>query len=364
MMKHLKKTITAIVFSSLFTLSSNAQTTDVVLNLDNPISMARNGNDLYFVNNLDKTVQKIDITNNLPTTPSVIFTSVITLLEISISGNDMYISRQSDIIKIDYTSATPTFTAIISNLEGLTDIIVSGNELYYSEGVDFQSGNGKISKIDITSQNPTPVIVASNLTIPIGLTLNNNELYFSQFNSGKLSKLDITSTFPATVTDVIINFVENPIGSDILGDNLYVIDGSKVVTIDLTTTLPATPSDVLTGLDNPRDLLFINNELYITEGGLNLLPNEGKVLKHMLPSLGVNPFEKSDKFMLYPNPVENLVKVSNIKKDTKYEIINILGKTIKTGVINSKSQSIETKDLNTGMYSILIGNKSYKIIKK
>ncbi|HPZ26485.1 MAG TPA: T9SS type A sorting domain-containing protein, partial [Kaistella sp.] len=66
---------------------------------------------------------------------------------------------------------------------------------------------------------------------------------------------------------------------------------------------------------------------------------------------------------VFPNPVKDLLSVSGIAKDSKYEIYSLDGKLIKQGTYNSSSK-ISVNNLSKGTYLIKIGESNLKFIKQ
>jgi len=83
---------------------------------------------------------------------------------------------------------------VVTGLEGPTQIIVNGTDLYIPE----YSG-GKISKIDISAITPTATDIVTGLNFPIGLAIYGTKLYFSDLD--KIVKVDLNTL---STEDVII----------------------------------------------------------------------------------------------------------------------------------------------------------------
>ena len=71
----------------------------------------------------------------------------------------------------------------------------------------------------------------------------------------------------------------------------------------------------------------------------------------------------NDVTKVYPNPVKDVLSVSGITKDSKYEIYSLDGKLIKQGMYNSASK-INVNNLSKGTYLIKIGESNLKFIKQ
>jgi len=68
---------------------------------------------------------------------------------------------------------------------------------------------------------------------------------------------------------------------------------------------------------------------------------------------------------VYPNPAETYVKVkiNSSLVGTNYEILNILGRVIRTGKFDKEINSIEINDFNSGIYILQIGKTKKQVIK-
>ncbi len=68
----------------------------------------------------------------------------------------------------------------------------------------------------------------------------------------------------------------------------------------------------------------------------------------------VDEIEENAFIQVFPNPFQELfhLRYEGIK-DINYQIIDMVGREVKTGKINSQEKSISTKDLHTGIYFLL-----------
>ncbi len=200
--------------------------TDVVYGLTDVRGLVFSGNDLYIAES--KKISKIDITATMP-----VLTDVLTGLNypigLAIKGNDLYIAEfyQNKISKIDITATTPILTDVITGLNGPTRLLFVGDNLYISEFL----GN-KISKINVTKSTPTLTEVLTGLNGPSGLCFNGNDLYFSEFNDNKISKIDITATIPKVTT--VAKHTMQPVSLIHNGDDLYIAErgANKISKLD------------------------------------------------------------------------------------------------------------------------------------
>jgi chitinase len=66
--------------------------------------------------------------------------------------------------------------------------------------------------------------------------------------------------------------------------------------------------------------------------------------------------------LVFPNPANDIIQISN-GTDSDYQIIDVLGKQIKTGRINTNSK-IEIDALNDGFYWIRVNQSWIKFVKQ
>jgi len=144
------------------------------------------------------------------------------------SGNYLYIAEESDnkIVKININETNPQIVDVVTGLNGPKKLALNGDYLYISESI-----GGKISKIDITQTNPSIENVLTGLNNPVGLAFKRDYLYFSESESDKISRINITQSTPSI--EVILTQESHP----------------------------EYPSQ--NALNNPYDLLIVDNVLYI-----------------------------------------------------------------------------------------------------
>ncbi len=92
-------------------------------------------------------------------------------------------------------SAHAQLTDVITSLDEPTSIAIYGDDLYISE-------DRKVIKIDLTDPTPTPVEVFSDFIGGVGLLVKDDELYISVYTGGKVVKMDLTADTPIPV-DVV-----------------------------------------------------------------------------------------------------------------------------------------------------------------
>lgn len=68
---------------------------------------------------------------------------------------------------------------------------------------------------------------------------------------------------------------------------------------------------------------------------------------------------------LYPNPARDIVNISGGSKNTNFEMVDILGKKIKTGKLDSEgSYRINTSSMLNGVYFVTFTEEGNKITRK
>lgn len=71
------------------------------------------------------------------------------------------------------------------------------------------------------------------------------------------------------------------------------------------------------------------------------------------------------KYNVYPNPFDELLTVElNGSQSSNYVIVDIIGKTVATGVLNVEKSIINTSSLGTGVYFLKTDSDCFKLIKK
>lgn len=175
---------TTILLLSFFKL--NAQTTDVITNIERPTSIFVDGNDIYFGAHWGR-LYKADMTS--PQNQSTIIATD-GVYRTFLYGNDLYVSEwwQGKISKIDITQSSPSPVDVITGLSNPTEILVVGNDLLVSE-----FGGNRIIQIDLTNSTPVISDLVTNINNPTGLFLNGNDLYISVYGDNKIVKFSSTT---------------------------------------------------------------------------------------------------------------------------------------------------------------------------
>jgi hypothetical protein len=78
----------------------------------------------------------------------------------------------------------------------------------------------------------------------------------------------------------------------------------------------------------------------------------------------VNEFDNS-LLTIYPNPADSFISIENLLVDSKVDLIDVVGKKIKSFKIESQNQKLDINDLNSGVYFVKVDDKATaKFIKR
>jgi plastocyanin len=88
----------------------------------------------------------------------------------------------------------------------------------------------------------------------------------------------------------------------------------------------------------------------------------------VLSTTGIEDFQAANKFSVYPNPTSGLlsIKTEDINPGSEYRIINLLGKQVAKGLLNSNTTQVDMNQFSPGVYFVeVVGkrNQSLKVIK-
>ena len=110
--------------------------------------------------------------------------------------------------------------------------------------------------------------------------------------------------------------------------------------------------------ESPFDLLFFQNELYVSSTDENLISKIDLTPKEEII------IEDKNKISVYPNPSIDYISINNLTTDTFIRISDMQGKIIKEQTVNSATQ-IPISRLKPGYYLIIIeGTDTLRFIKK
>ena len=64
---------------------------------------------------------------------------------------------------------------------------------------------------------------------------------------------------------------------------------------------------------------------------------------------------------IYPNPAQNVIKVSGIMAQTHFSLVNLNGEIIIEGEFMEGINSVDVSFVSDGLYVLFVENKGYKI---
>ena len=112
-----------------------------------------------------------------------------------------------------------------------------------------------------------------------------------------------------------------------------------------------------------------SNENALYFGGFdpnsNSSTNMAWVFKKNYQDISIDDITKNENnFVIYPNPASNqLILESKILDDHEFSIINLLGKKVAFGRLNSQIETIDISSLPQNVYIIKVANEAFKFIK-
>ncbi len=81
-------------------------------------------------------------------------------------------------------------------------------------------------------------------------------------------------------------------------------------------------------------------------------------------NLSVNNNENYNQFSYHPNPIDSYLSITNHSENKRIIIFDINSKTVYESDLNLGINRFDISDLQPGMYSVKIGQNTFKIIKK
>ncbi len=254
---------------------------DYLVRLEGPMNPVLKGNELYFSESIRSfnRISKIDITEASPTVKEVVLIpKSATLFEVPLisalvfKDNILYAAESrngnnlGNIYKIDVTADSPRAESIATFLKP-TDLAFKGNDLYVADlGNSTNSDQSTIYKIDVTSSEIKKEVVIEPTLAPINIVFKGDELFMilrpNRFSGGQISKINVTENSPQ-LTDIATG-INLPREINFIGNDLYLLDyGSKeILKVD---QVSGTMSTILANApDNFQDFIFGNGDLYLT----------------------------------------------------------------------------------------------------
>ncbi|MDX6748098.1 T9SS type A sorting domain-containing protein [Polaribacter sp. PL03] len=362
-------------FLIFFTLIINAQTIYFEDENRSLNSMYVNSNDMYFTEtrSIGNTLYENQISRiSLRIENPIITTFVPWYMPFNyefdrvLDENNIYISEEGSISKIDLSSSSPVKIKIFEKENFFPqELVINQNILYISD-----PNSRQIYKLNLSVQSPSLDVVAQLVNKEAReMIIHRNNLYFNDGLSSNIYKIDITTgsatqtpTGMAETTQVTNN---NGNSFSINGNDLYFIRDFIIYKINLESNLPVSPVEVLNGYHTSSIVCYENNLFFSapkTDGNNNSF---GVIYKLDISTiLSTNNLTLKDKIAIYPNPTNQFITFNGLNETTNYYIFNSLGKEIQKGKIPNKGK-INLESLEKGIYIIKFENgKTTKFIKK
>ena len=286
-----------------------------------------NGFTLDFTNLLPFETRTIDLSFSVPTIPTVTLGDIV-------QSSSTITSTITDVIPLN--NSFDLNNTIVGSYDPNDINEAHGNEILFSDfGTDdylyytirFQNtGTANASFVSIVNNLPAELnensIVMLHSSHDYNLTRNGSELKWF-FNN--------------------INLVPDSVNND---------DSQGYVTFKIKPTAGYT---VGTLIENTAEIYFDYNPAIITNTFETLFVN----------ALSNESYSTSN-FAVYPNPANDILTVQN--KDnaviSKVNVVDILGKTIKTFTFNTTEVSLDISDLKAGIYFVEIHSNTVKTTQK
>lgn len=121
-------------------------------------------------------------------------------------------------------------------------------------------------------------------------------------------------------------------------------------------------------VDISGNLSFDADNLIVTSSsGEESVYIERADIRKLLFSEGTNSFVDNNSTNLnisvFPNPGKDNITINSNLQNVNFDIYNINGKTVKSGIISDKNQVENISDLDAGIYFIRVNNSNIKFIK-
>ena len=144
----------------------------------------------------------------------------------------------------------------------------------------------------------------------------------------------------------------------IKGNNIFAGTTNGVF---LTTNNGITWIDINSGLPTQRVIscfTFDNIYAYISDNGL------GVWRRPLSDFAGIEEYTVNNKVSIYPNPAkDNLTIETNLNIEQRLEILNLIGQTIYTNIINKKA-TVNTSAFANGVYILKLSSDKETVVKK
>lgn len=342
------------ILIALSTISTKAQE-ELVFSTDEISRLYKLDNILYYsVQNIG--INFIDL-NDPNFIPQILTSSINNPLGMEYYNGHLYTADfdTNKVFKLDLSQTNPSPIDVF-------EIDVPPNDLLFLNDVLYFSANtvDVIASYDINSGATLPDVEFNVLGAPIGLEYKDGFIYVASPIGDAIYRKDLNdenSELELVIDDNTAPDMDHPVNIEFIGNNLYIANlfSDNILKVDISSP-PFVAQEILS-LNGVKDLLFDNNYLYYCNGAF--------IYRIELSSLNIDEFA-IQKPKLYPNPVVDILHVSNIKSSQLYEIYDVTGRKIKHGILNMNDNSINVNTLNSGIYYLkfIENNISQKFTKR
>ncbi len=206
------------------------------------------------------------------------------------------------------------------------------------------SENGGIFSLDISNNLNKPKKLINNLHRPGLIAYSNNHLWIAYPTSDKVEEYEIIEDlFKKKET---LEEMGRTTSVKIYNNSLFIVQREKkqIIKIDLN-TLEKEKISIINQLNDPVDIEFLNEKIYISEYNNRLILQADRVLSSINNEDKENP-------QIFPNPAKDYISLNNNYRNSDLYIYNIEGKLVMS-IPHVNGSNIDISNLNSGNFYIL-----------
>jgi Secretion system C-terminal sorting domain len=233
---------------------------------------------------------------------------------------------------------------------------------------DPQNATDLTGAIDITPASASRVFPSYVSGLAIHPT-NRDIVLATYSNYGTASIYLTTNAASATPTWTLVernlsaHSVRSAAITEVSGETMYLVGTAR----GLYSTTDPTSVDWTREAPNQIGFAVVSSMSYRPSDNKLLIGTHGNGMFEatITSTLSVNEFDISDSIKIFPNPVENNLKVelaSSLGNETSYIVHNVLGQTISKGKLINRN--IDVSQLETGMYFLQVAVDGKKGVKQ
>lgn len=155
---------------------------------------------------------------------------------------------------------------------------------------------------------------------------------------------------------ILLNWQDNSNNED--GFNIYSATNINGPWSLITTTAANTTSYIHSGLTNGVEYFYRVSAF--NSNGASSYSNTSSAVEN---TLAVSEIDR-EKMMIYPNPANGFVKISNIHQNSKITVYDLSGKIVHSEKSKASETTINSENFVSGVYYVLIESNEGKITKK